>query len=87
MRKLLKKSLLCTFFVHLALFILFMIGFVLNKEKYGDEYINEGIYFNFLFLQFFPITFALIFSLCLYIIGLSERINRNEINIKINTQK
>jgi len=61
MGKLFKKALLYTFFVHFILFIFFMIGFIVNKKKYGDNYINDGIYFNFLFLQFIPITFVLIF--------------------------
>lgn len=52
-----------TFFIHLALFALFMMGFIVNKEKYGDEYLNEGIYFNFFFLQFAPLTFVLVFLL------------------------
>ena len=59
--KLLKKSLLYTIVLHLGLIVLFMIGFIVNKEKYGDNYINEGIYFNFLFLQFAPATFALFY--------------------------
>jgi hypothetical protein len=59
--KLLRKALLYTFYIHLFLFIVFMFGFVIDKEKYGKDYINEGIYFNVLFLQFTPITYALVF--------------------------
>ncbi len=55
--KIVKTALLYTLIVHLCLLIIFMSGFIFKKEKYGDNYINEGIYFNFQFLQFFPITF------------------------------
>lgn len=62
-KRLLKKSLWYTLLIHIILFIAFMIGVIVNKERYGDDYINYGIYFNFLFLQFAPITFAIVFVL------------------------
>jgi uncharacterized protein HemY len=62
-KRLLKKSLWYTLLIHIILFIAFMIGVIVNKERYGDDYINYGIYFNFLFLQFVPITFAIVFAL------------------------
>lgn len=60
---LLFKTFKFTFLAHLYLFVVFMIGFVLNKERYGDDYINQGVYFNILFLQFVPFTFCIIFVL------------------------
>lgn len=60
---LLMKTLKITIFVHIYLFIVFMTGFILNKKKYGEYYLNDGFYFNVMFLQFFPITFCLIFIL------------------------
>lgn len=65
--KLLKRSLGYTLIFHFMLFIFFMAGFIANSEKYGDDYMAYGLYFNFLFLQFAPITFAIIFCL-LYVI-------------------
>jgi hypothetical protein len=38
-----------------------MAGAIANKEKYGDDYIGDAIYFNFLFLQFVPFTFIIVF--------------------------
>ncbi len=75
MNKLLKKSLKYTLLIHLVLIIIFMIGFFVDRKSYGDNYLNEGIYFNFLFLQFVPITFLIIFSSCLYSIGLVKEIS------------
>ena len=60
MSKLLKKSLKYTLLIHLFLLIAFMIGAVVNKEQHGNDYLSYGIYFNFLFLQFVPITFVIV---------------------------
>ena len=75
LKRLLKKSLWYTLLIHVMYFIVFMIGSIVNKERYGDDYISYAIYFNFLFLQFVPITFAIVFVL-LYLFYRFDENNR-----------
>ena len=72
MKELLWRSTIYTLVVHLGLGILFMIGFFLKREEYGHDYFNDAIYFNFMFLQFLPVTFAILFA-CLLIYKLIKR--------------
>jgi hypothetical protein len=72
--RLLKKSLWYTFLIHIALFIAFMVGAIINKK--GDTYLADAIYFNFLFLQFVPVTFGGVFLIILIFHWLKGANNR-----------
>lgn len=61
-----KRALKYSVIIHLFIFLIVMIGVLINHKKYGDNFIEYGVYFNVLFLQYFPITIAVV-SLYLFL--------------------
>jgi hypothetical protein len=68
------RALKYSIIVHLVVFVFVMIGVIINQNKYGQKFIEYGVYFNFLFLQYFPITVTVVF---LYLF-LKHRIKKHD---------